>query len=89
MATIRTQRNEERQVLVKDLDQRNSAVALAMRDHGSFYLPSATGSVRLQPLSNGCALDSTRHANHAKHTKLAWPGGWSAGCRDDIEPVIN
>ena len=82
MATIRNQRNQERLVLVEDQNLRDRRVAQAVRDPGSFYLPSVTGSMRLQPsFSTGCAHGTTRHPGHAKETKRAWPGRVPAGCR--------
>ena len=88
MATIRNQRNHEQLVLVlgQDLNQRIGAVAQASRDSGSFYLPSVTGSMRMQPFPTGCAQDA--RPDHAKE-KTAWSGCWLAGCRAASALVIN
>ncbi len=76
MATIRNQRNSDRLVLVQDNAQRGSD-AQAVSALGSFYLPSVSGSMFLQPSrTHGAKHGTARHLDHAstKSVEPAWSG---------------
>ena len=78
MATIRNQRNSERLVLTQDNAPRNRELDQAVRDPGSFYLPSVSGLMFLQPSRmRGSKHGTTRHPDHASTKQVArqaWPG---------------
>jgi uncharacterized protein YgiB involved in biofilm formation len=77
MATIRNQRNSNPVVLAQDVVTLNRD-GQAVCAPGSFYLPSVSGFMFMQPSrKHGCKHETTRHLDHAlakSDERQAWLG---------------
>ena len=76
MATIRNERNSNLVVLNQDLGSLDRDFDQAVCAPGSFYLPSVSGSMFLQPpRMRGGKHGTARHPGHAtKLEHVAWSG---------------